>query len=437
MIQPGKFIAAYPGLILAATLLITLAAGAAIGLRGIEFDGSPETLVRRDNELQFFNEVRTTFGDDRVIIVALTTGDVFTPDFIERLDRLTSRLSGLEGVASTLSLTNIKTLRRSVENGSSEIRIENLIPRAATPEQLQSLKQSVTKDPLYAKHYISPDGRTAAASIFLGRLDQRETSELARQVERIAREEAGTDELMLAGVPIMDHRAIDSMLRDMLVISPLAMSLCVAVFLFSFRSYWGAVLPMAALLIGLAWTMGLMSAVSRPVTHFRNPSASYSAYGSRQLLHIPRPQPVPYLDGFRRAKERGVDRRGQLYWPRDNLLGHYDDGRVRLARFEPDPHGARYGELRSCGRALYAAAVAHLHTCGARYAFAAIDGPRRIKRERLRHLAQRSAQTDHGPDPLSPARRARRRVFDNPPDGRGRNPAARKHRLPENLSRHE
>ncbi|HSE97411.1 MAG TPA: MMPL family transporter, partial [Blastocatellia bacterium] len=287
MIQPGKLIASYPRLIIALTLGAALVAAATVFIRGIDFDGSPETLVRKDGELQFFNEVRSTFGDDRVIIIALTTSDVFTTDFIEKLDRLTTRVGRIEGVASTLSLSNIKTIRRAVQDNASEIRIENLITRPLTPQQLQSLKETVTRDPLYAKHYVSEDGRTAAVSIFLGRLDEHRTRDVARQVELIAREEAGSDELMLAGVPIMDHQAINSMLRDMLIISPLAMMLCVAAFLFAFRSYWGAVLPMSAILIGLVWTTGLMSLIGRPVTFATLPLPTVlMVVGSSYIFHV-------------------------------------------------------------------------------------------------------------------------------------------------------
>jgi predicted RND superfamily exporter protein len=273
--------------VIAVALAITLIAAAAIALRGVKFDGSPETLVRQDSELEFFNEVRTTFGDDRVIIVALTTGDVFTPAFIEKLDRLTSRLGELEGVASTLSLTNIKTIRRVVEDGASEVRIEGLIPRPATAEALRSIKAPVTGDPLYAKQYVSLDGRTAAVSLFLGAISEEQARGVAREVERITREEAGPDEVMLAGVPVMDHQAINSMVRDMLVISVLAILLCFAVFLVSFRSAWGAGLPTATILIGMMWITGLMTLIGRPVTFATLPLPTVlMVVGSSYIFHV-------------------------------------------------------------------------------------------------------------------------------------------------------
>ena len=130
MNQTLKFVVFHPKTIIALSLAITALFAACIAVRGISFNGSPETLTRKDQELEFFNEVRTTFGDDRVIIVALTTADVFTPEFIEKLDRLTRRLKSVNGVSDAISLTNLQAMRRDAEG----IRIESLIPRPATAE---------------------------------------------------------------------------------------------------------------------------------------------------------------------------------------------------------------------------------------------------------------------------------------------------------------
>ncbi|HJQ67410.1 MAG TPA: MMPL family transporter [Blastocatellia bacterium] len=262
MNQTLKLVVFHPKTIIALSLAITALFAASIAVRGIGFNGSPETLTRKDRELEFFNEVRTTFGDDRVIIVALTTADVFTPEFIEKLDRLTKRFKSIEGVADAISLTSLQAVRGSDDG----IRIESLIPRAATADLLQRLKREITVDPLYARHYISEDGRTTALNVFIAPRTEAEARRLAEQVESVADAEAGADEVLLAGVPIMNARGMHSMARDLLVCSPVAALVCFLVFLFSFRSFWGAALPMIALGMGLVWTFGLMSLVGSPIT---------------------------------------------------------------------------------------------------------------------------------------------------------------------------
>jgi predicted RND superfamily exporter protein len=287
MIQPAKFVVHHPKPIIAITFAITLASLVIILVFGISFNGSPETLARRDDAYNFYNETRKVFGDDHVIIVGITTRDVFSVDFLVKLNRLTDRLAAVDGVDQALSLTNIKAVKK-VEDGISIGRL--IDPRSLSQSDsnaLAQLREEVTKDPLYAKHYVSADGTTAAIDVFLKTLDEARAREVAEQIERLAKTEAGGDEVFLAGVPIVDSRGIKSMLRDMLVLSPIAAALCFGVFLFSFRSFWGAVLPMAALIIDLIWTIGLMSLLGKPFTLATLPlPTTLMAVGSSYIFHV-------------------------------------------------------------------------------------------------------------------------------------------------------
>ncbi|HXG68672.1 MAG TPA: efflux RND transporter permease subunit, partial [Blastocatellia bacterium] len=161
------------------------------------------------------------------------------------------------------------------------------IPRSATAEQLRALKDAVTNDPLYARHYVSTDGRTAAINVFISDLDEKRSVRVAEQVEATVRAAAGSDEALLGGVPIVDARAIDRMVRDMGLTSPIAFLLCFLVFLLSFRSFWGAALPMAALLMGLVWTVGLMRLFDRPMTFATIPLPTVLlVVGGSYLFHV-------------------------------------------------------------------------------------------------------------------------------------------------------
>ncbi|MEN3336050.1 MAG: uncharacterized protein V7641_5415 [Blastocatellia bacterium] len=284
----GKFVVHHARFVIVATFAATVAFATAIAVRGIYFNGSPETLARHDDTLAFFYETRQDFGDDRVIIAALTTGDVFTPAFLEKLDRLTKQLAAAPGVAETQSLTNIKAIRRDADT----IVVDNLIPsrmiyQNAASERLQTLKAAIVGDPLYARQFVSTDGRTAAINVFLKPLSESETRAAAEEIERLVSAAAGADEVMLSGVPVIDAHGIRSMLRDMLLLSPLAALFCFVVFFTSFRSFWGVALPMSALIIGLTWTLGLMALLQRPITlaTLSLPTV-LMAVGSSYIFHV-------------------------------------------------------------------------------------------------------------------------------------------------------
>jgi predicted RND superfamily exporter protein len=267
MKQAARFVVFHPWVIIGATFLITVCFAAALISKGISFNGSPETLARNDETLKFFNEVRKTFGDDRVIIVALTTDDVFDREFLARLYKLTRELSAIRGVDEAQSLTNIKTLRET----DGTISVEKLIPSrlfgsGATSNELAGLRNSITKDPLYVRHFVSTDGRSASVNVFLKSMDEASIRATAEEVESVAKRDAQPDEVLLAGVPIIEARGVRNMIHDFGFLSPIAGLLCFVVFMFAFRSVWGALLPMVTLVIGLTWTIGLMSLVGRPIT---------------------------------------------------------------------------------------------------------------------------------------------------------------------------
>ena len=258
----AKLAVSHPWAVIAVTLGITLAMGSVIAIRGIHFNGSLESLARKDSDSQFYDQVKGAFGDDRVIVVALTTDDVFTPQFVNKLAKLTSELEAVPGVEEAQSITNIKSIRRA----GDDVVVDKLVPPGATEEELKALRAGVVTDPIYVKNYISEDGRTAGINVFLKQMDESATRQVAREVSRIARAGAGHDDLLLAGVPIMDDVGINSMTKDMLLCSPLAALVCAVIFFLAFRSVWGAVLPMGAIMIGITWTLGLMSLMNRPIT---------------------------------------------------------------------------------------------------------------------------------------------------------------------------
>jgi uncharacterized protein len=278
----SEFVVLRAKLIIALTIALTIGFAAALAINGIKFNGSPETLARNDEALAFFRQTQKTFGDDRVIIVAMNADDLFTVEAVERLGELTSRLASIQGVSNALSLVNLNDIKRD----AGGIIIDKVIPTNSSAEQLQQLKTSITSDPLYARHYISTDGRTAAISVFFKPMTTRESHAVAEEIERVVKAESRGD-LWLAGIPLMDVKGVKSMVRDVSVLSPISAALCFIVFLAAFRSFWGALLPTLALAFGLIWTIGFMGLLGKPITiaTLSLPTV-LMAVGSSYIFHV-------------------------------------------------------------------------------------------------------------------------------------------------------
>jgi predicted RND superfamily exporter protein len=263
----ARFVVHHPWPILITTAVITVAALACLLIFGMHFNGSPETLARNDEALKFYDEVRKTFGDDRIIIVGIDTPDVFTQQALRDIDRLTKRLELIDGVEQAHSLTNIEAIRG--ENGN--ISVERLIPasmlrESASSTDFERLRSEVTGDQLYVRQLVSADGTMAAINVFLKPLDEAQTRAAAERIEAAAQAEKVPYRLLFAGVPVLESRGVRNMVRDFGVLSPIAAVLCFVVFFLAYRTIWAAALPTMALFVGLIWTLGLMSLVGKPVT---------------------------------------------------------------------------------------------------------------------------------------------------------------------------
>ncbi len=278
----ASFVVLHPKLIVAITLVLTVIFAVGLAVYGVQFNGSPDTLARNDEALNFFKETQATFGSDEVIIVALEASDIFTTEAQERLDYLTQLFAAEKGVAKAVSLSNVT----AIKNAKDGIVIDKLIPANASTEQLQQLKGAVTEDALYANNYLSTDGRTAAINLFLQRLPTEERQAVSLEIERLVKKEARGD-LWVAGVPLMDAKGVSSMVSDMSLFSPIAATLCFLVFFGAFRSFWGALLPMLALGMGLVWTIGLMAFINKPfnIATVTMPTV-LMAVGSSYLFHV-------------------------------------------------------------------------------------------------------------------------------------------------------
>src|SRR5262245_59255372 len=75
--------------------------------RHIRLDSSVESLLPQDDpENQYYEEVRRLFGSDDVGVIALIADNIYTPQVLQQLQRLTAEIAKVDGVASVLSLAN-------------------------------------------------------------------------------------------------------------------------------------------------------------------------------------------------------------------------------------------------------------------------------------------------------------------------------------------
>jgi predicted RND superfamily exporter protein len=102
----GGWLARRPLVVVLANVAITFVLGAwALQLR---IENSLESMLpTADPKVEYYNETRAIFGSDDVGVVGVRAADIFAPDTIEKIARVTDALGKVPGVEGVVSITNV------------------------------------------------------------------------------------------------------------------------------------------------------------------------------------------------------------------------------------------------------------------------------------------------------------------------------------------
>jgi predicted RND superfamily exporter protein len=230
----------------------------------LDLDVSVNRLLPEDDEgKKFYDRVRLVFGSDETILVAYHADDLFTPEHLGNIRRLTDELGLVDGVHHVTSLAN----RRNITGSAGGLLIAPLFAEIPhDPSELERVRETALENPIFAGKLLSEDARTAVLLVYLrdyaGNADQQPIDD---EIVRIVAEERGTGQVWITGQPhvkVATFRALTGELRRYV---PLILLLFAVVLGVSFRSVRGMVLPLSSVVIALIWTLAVAVWIGRPL----------------------------------------------------------------------------------------------------------------------------------------------------------------------------
>jgi predicted RND superfamily exporter protein len=244
-------------------LLVVVAAHQLVDLRTgerrLEIDPSTNRLLSEDDPAkQFYDRVRRIFGSDESMVVALVDDDVFTPENLETVIRLTRRLEQLEGVRQVVSLANALNIRGT----ANDLEIAPFVS-PGQPIESARIRREVLGNPIYSGNLVNREGTATALLVYFLDFSDREFVErrLDEQIQEIADEERGEAGVWIAGLPRIKAVTARILLRDLVFTAPFVLLVLAVVLAFSFRSLHGVVVPLVSILVSLVWTLGGVTAL--------------------------------------------------------------------------------------------------------------------------------------------------------------------------------
>ena len=246
-----------------ALVLLTVLAAAGIydpirRVARIRIDPSLNEMLPADDPARlFYEELLERFGSDDVVLIALRSESLFTPSGLETLVSTTEALAQAEGVHHVDGLATAIRLR-SVEG---DLEIDGYFDSPVRDaEAALRLRGEVLADPLRAGTFVSRDGQATAILVTFDRMAEDEF--LARNIDlgalEVAREAAAGFSVVMAGTPYIKAEVGRLLTGELTLMVPLVLVLMTALSCGFFRSVRIGMVPIAAVLLSMLWTVGVM-----------------------------------------------------------------------------------------------------------------------------------------------------------------------------------
>jgi predicted RND superfamily exporter protein len=202
-------------------------------------------------------------------MVAEEGGDLFDLASLKKLYAVTAELEKLkdEGlVEEVVSAANVKI----VEGTAAALLVHPILPGPPEGEEdVRLFREKVSAERLVRDNLILADGSGAILILRLSpKVEVREDiqAQILTRLEEISAKYAGPERFYISGNAAFLVYVNRYMRQDLALLLPVVVVVIVLVLLGSFRNWRGVVLPLAVVLVGLIWTMGLVGLTDRKLT---------------------------------------------------------------------------------------------------------------------------------------------------------------------------
>ena len=253
------------------TLALVLAATLALlSLRPqIEFDASLESFFQPgDERLSRVSEVLDQFGSSVPIVLAMEAQDVFDPEVLSLVDRLTRKMGEVEYVERIASLTAVDVVK-AVDDG---IEVRPLFERLpGTRAEASEIRRHALSDPMLVGNVVSADARVTAIVVELeyiaGEDDEYPPWVVGQFQEILAGEDLSSiDRMHMTGMAPIFSAIRSAIVRDTVVLSIIPAILIVVGLQFVFRNPVATLLPLAVIGLTGLWTILAMALMGKPLS---------------------------------------------------------------------------------------------------------------------------------------------------------------------------
>lgn len=235
------------------------------GLRlgNLRFDYDFEAFFpNQDHELEVYNNYRKTFEyDNEFALVAIENREgAFRKDFLLRVDSLSRRLAALQYVQRVSSPTNLKVL-----SFDGLIPVQTRLMHIEDESLYAADSAAIYRSPWYVGSYFPENAKSLSIYIKTDDvLSKKKSDALADNIAGTL-EEFHFDGIHYVGRIFAQNVYLRSLEKEFVLFLGLSFLVVVLFLWFSFRSFYGIIVPVTIVIISVLWTLGIMNLFGKPI----------------------------------------------------------------------------------------------------------------------------------------------------------------------------
>lgn len=234
------------GIVLAITIFMI------INLLNIQISEDMSSYVGDDEEIiQKYNMVNEKFGMGEKLLISFTFDKVL--ENISEIDNISTYLSEKDYTKKVSSLTNTLSLKPGSFGTVGTISdFYNLnTEKSYSKTEIQDF---IDSNQMLERTYISDDNKSVLFILDLKEgYDSNKIGSLYQEIK-----DKFNYEIHMSGMPFINYELAQTAMTDMMYLLPIAVFIILFILFYFFRSRSGVILPIATVIIGAIWIMGIM-----------------------------------------------------------------------------------------------------------------------------------------------------------------------------------
>lgn len=246
----------HPWIIIIVSVLITIFF--AFQFPKIKIDTDPENMLNKNEPNRVFdNQTKETFNlYDFIAVGVVSNNNVFTPDILDRVYRITEEIEDINGVIvdDILAPSVVDDIK---QGPGGSIIIETLMgDEISTNEEAQYIFKRIKENPILRGKLASDDGK--AIAIFIPIESKNMSYKISEQIKKIINKYKGNEKYYIAGLPVAEDSFGTMMFAQMAYAAPATFVIIFFLLLMFFRKIKIIIAPLIVALMSVIWAMGLL-----------------------------------------------------------------------------------------------------------------------------------------------------------------------------------